>query len=78
MDALISFFNNLRCYLVDSADKMGGVELNKRQQEEKRQKDNRDYDNLFKVPKQKEIRKARKVPDKRRSGLYPFMRPTYR
>lgn len=60
-----------------SADKMGGVELNKRLVEKKKSDEQREYDNLFKVPRQREIRKSKKVVDKRRSGLYPF-RPSYR
>jgi len=63
-----------------NADKMGGAELNKKQQEEKRTKENREYENIFRVPRQVEKRKPKKVVDKRRSGLYPFhsTRPSYR
>lgn len=59
---------------------MGGAELNKKQQEEKRTKENREYENIFRVPRQVEKRKPKKVVDKRRSGLYPFhsIRPSYR
>lgn len=54
-----------------SADKMGGVELNKRHVEEKKQKEQIKYDNLFKVAKQKEIRKGKPRTEKRRSTFYP-------
>ena len=46
---------------------MGGVELNKRQLEEKKQKEQQKYDNLFKVARSKEVRRSRVKPEKKRS-----------
>ncbi|XP_067938208.1 coiled-coil domain-containing protein 60-like isoform X2 [Watersipora subatra] len=54
-----------------NADKMGGIELNKRTIEDKKQREQLRYDNLFKPVKPKEIKKAKPRTEKRRSTFYP-------
>lgn len=54
---------------------MGGIELNKKEVDEKKQREQRKYENLFKNrPKQKEIHRNRPRAEKKRSNAFLFGR----
>ena len=61
-----------------SADKMGGIELNKRTVEDKKQRMQQGYDNIFKTVKPKEVKKPKPRTEKRRSTFFPTRLSRYK